>query len=472
MRRIHHSHHRSKIQKIASLVLVAIVLTIVTPVLAAYLGPDRIKDVQQTSCDVILRECQYIASKGDYRWHQVDSWSCSNESKPWLSYSNQSSGCDSNSVGDKYWSKSESTDIVSVTYPPATITGVLQNCTSKNGWCTTASQLSLSGNEPVSGYRIIGLEGTRNGQGFACPGSTCAVALQEGNNSFNYWALSSWTDTSLMGTLSAKVDTVKPTISGTVTATSGLNGWFTSPVVFNGSASDATPGSGLAAFTCTLDGIALASCASITINSEGSHSLAFTARDNAGQTNTLTQNASIDLQAPILNISLAGTSSSNPAWYTSAQLNGSASDTSSGSGLFALEYRLDQENWATFPESGELILSDGKHTVEVRAIDNAGLTTSSSKTFSLDSNPPSIAIDPAGRRGADNWYVSNLSITASASDETSGISGLEYSLDNDSWLPYTDALHLTDGIHEISFWATDEAGLASQVNETYQIDTA
>ncbi len=469
--RNHHSQHRSKIQKIASLVLLAIALTIVTPVLAAYLGPDRTRTVQQTTCDVILRECQYIASKGDYRWHQVDSWSCSNESKPWLSYSNQSSGCDSSSKGDKTWSKKETVDDVLFTHPSATISGVLQNCTLKNGWCTTAPQLSLTGNEPVSGYRIIGLEGTLNGQGFACPGATCAVALLEGNNSFNYWALSSWTDTSVMGTLSAKVDTVKPTISGTITATSGWNGWFTSPVIFNGSASDSNPGSGLAAFTCTLDGIALASCASITINSEGPHSLAFTARDNAGQTNTFTQNASIDLQAPALNSSLAGTSGSNPAWYTSALLNGSASDTSSGSGLFALEYRLDQGSWATFPESGELTLPDGRHTVEVRATDNAGLTTSSSKAFSVDGNPPSIAIDPAGNRGANNWYVSDLSLTASASDETSGIGGLEYSLNNDSWLPYTGSLNLTDGIHEISFWATDEAGLAAQVNQTYQIDT-
>ena len=105
--RNHHSQHRSKIQKIASLVLLAITLTIVTPVLAAYLGPDRTRTVPQPSCDVILRECQYIASKGDYRMHQVDSWSCSNESKPWLSYSNQSSGCDSSSVGDKSWSKKE-----------------------------------------------------------------------------------------------------------------------------------------------------------------------------------------------------------------------------------------------------------------------------------------------------------------------------------------------------------------------------
>ena len=70
--RTHHSQHRSKIQKLASLILVVIVLTIVTPVLADYLGPHRTRTVQQKSCAVILNECQYVAAKGDYRWHQVD----------------------------------------------------------------------------------------------------------------------------------------------------------------------------------------------------------------------------------------------------------------------------------------------------------------------------------------------------------------------------------------------------------------
>jgi hypothetical protein len=51
------------------------------------------------------------------------------------------------------------------------------------------------------------------------------------------------------------------------------------------------------------------------------------------------------------------------------------------------------------------------------------------------------------------------------------LSGLEYSLDDGAWLPYTSTLDLPDGIHDISFWAVDEAGLVSQINKTYQIDT-
>ena len=157
--RTQHSHHRSKIQKIACLFILAIALAVVTPVLAAYLGPNRTRTVQQTSCDVILYQCQYIASKGVYRDHQINSWSCSNESKPWLSYPSKSSGCDSGSVGDKHWEKKDTVDTVTITYPEATVSGVLQNCSLNNGWCTTAPQLAISGSEPVSGYSILGIEG-------------------------------------------------------------------------------------------------------------------------------------------------------------------------------------------------------------------------------------------------------------------------------------------------------------------------
>ena len=124
-----------------------------------------------------------------------------------------------------------------------------------------------------------------------------------------------------------------------------------------------------------------------------------------------------------------------------------------------------------FPPSGELALPDGRHTVEVRATDKAGLSASSQKTYSLDTIPPAIAIDPAGTPGANNWYITDLKLNASASDETSGLAGLEYSLDNDAWRPYTASIGLTDGIHQIGFWATDEAGLVTQVNQTYHIDT-
>src|SRR5687768_13438244 len=367
---------RIKRKTILYAVLVIFILGIATPALAAYLGPNRVVTETTSACKVILYECRYVPTRDEYRYKRVDNWSCPSENDPWEDHSSEGdpTGCHSGTVGDQYWAKEQTTQEVTNTYPEASITGSLQNCTLQNGWCVTTPRLSLSGSEPVSGYNIIAIEGSLNGQTFACANSICSVPLNEGSNNFAYWALSSWGDSSLMGTLNTKVDSQPPTITGTFSGTTGSNGWYLNPVSFNGTASDTT--SGLASFTCTLDGASLGSCTSITVNSEGTHTLVLTARDNAGNNRTVTQNTSLDTQNPVLNASLNGTLGSNN-WYTNAVLNASASDPSPGSGLSTFEYNLDNSSWLTFPASGALALPEGKHGIEVLAKDKAGRTVSS-----------------------------------------------------------------------------------------------
>jgi predicted TIM-barrel enzyme len=413
-------------------------------------------------------ECQYVPAKGDYRYHMVNSWSCSNESKPWQQYpGSEPRACTASTTGDKYWERDEG-QTITVTYPPATISATLQNCTLNNGWCSTTPHLSLIGSEPVSDYSILAIEGTRNGQAFACSGSTCNVPLIEGNNSFNFWAFSSFADTSLMGTLSAKVDSHQPAINGTLTGTAGLNNWYTGPVTLNSSATDAT--SGVASFNCTLDGAPLPSCSSITVNGDGLHTITLTARDQAGNTRVLTQNASIDSQSPSLDASISGSRSSNN-WYTAATLSGSASDPSPGSGLSAFEYNLDDGDWTAFPSSGILTLPEGSHTINLRGIDLAGHTVTSSRSFRLDRSVPVLTVSPSGTLGNDRWYVTPPSISATALDEISGIKVLEYAIDTTSWTDYSAPIVLDDGVHTVSFWAEDQAGHVTQADETYKVDS-
>ena len=451
-------------------VITILTLGIVTPVLAAYLGPNRVVTGATSVCKVVLYECQFVPSKDEWRYKKVDDWSCSNEDKPWLGIPSDpsSQGCFAATAGDSFWSREETLQEATITYPPATINSSLQNCTLNNGWCNTAPVLSLNGVEPVAAHNILAIEGTLNGQTFACAGTTCSISLSEGNNSFTYWALSSWGDTSEMGSLSTKVDSKLPNITGTLSGTSGSNGWYLSPVSFNSSASDGT--SGLASFTCTLDGVALPSCNSINVNTAGAHSLVLTARDNAGNTQLLNQTTTVDLHNPSLTASIVGMMGSSN-WYNSASLNASASDPSPGSGLAAFQYKQDSSSWVSFPASGELALPEGKHTIDIRATDIAGRTVTSSKSFWLDSRAPELLLNPTGAMGENNWYTSSPSLSAAASDNTSGLDTLEYSLDGGAWTPYSSPLVLSDGTRVLAFWAQDVSGLVTQVNRTYQVDT-
>jgi hypothetical protein len=445
-------------------------LTVATPVLAEYLGPNRTVTETSSVCKIILRECQFVADKNEWRYKSEASWSCSLESKPWQDYSNNSRPCNDtlHTNGYQYWEREDVPQTETNTYPPATITGSIQNCTLRNGWCITPPQLSLTGVEPVAGHSIIAIEGTLNGQPFACTNSTCSVPLSQGNNDFTYWALSSFLDSSEMGTFTAKVDSLLPNINASLSGTTGLNGWYLGPVTLNSSAADAT--SGLASFTCTRDGSALGSCNNITVSGDGPHTTVLTARDNAGHTRTLTQNTSIDSQNPMLNASLNGTLGSNN-WYTNADLNVSASDPTPGSGLSVIQYNFDGGGWSAFPASGTLELTDGQHTVNVRAVDKAGRTVSSSTSFSLDTAAPDASLEATGMLGLNNWYVTDPALIASATDETSGLALLDFSIDNGGWTAYTALINLSDGVHNVSIWAEDQAGLVKEIDQTYQVDT-
>lgn len=460
---------RIKLSTILGLVSIVIALTSVTPALADFLGPDRTRTELVSSCQINLLQCQYVEAKDSWNYKVVSDWLCSNESKPWQSYPNSPSrDCSSAASGEKYWERDESWNEVTQTYPEATVRDTLKNCVLNHGWCTTPAQLNLIGIEPVSNYKIISIEGFLNGQNFACIGAKCIIPLPEGDNKFTFWALSSWGDSSVKGTLRAKVDSQLPEINGTLNGPAGSNGWFLGPVSFDGTASDAT--SGVSTFTCTLDGVLLDSCTSINVNSEGPHTLVASASDNAGHTNLLTQSLSIDTQPPALSASIQGTLGTN-SWYNEARLLASATDPTPGSGISAIEYDLDNTGWTAFPDNGVLNLPDGKHDVSIRTVDTAGHSASAEKSFWLDSAPPAIAIDPRGTLGLNNWYVTSIDVSAEASDNTSGVEMFEYALNGSAWSPYTAPLILADGSHSVSFWAQDKAGLVKQVDQNYHIDT-
>lgn len=158
-------------------------LAIATPVLADYLGPDRVT----TENHVETFDYGVWAEGGEGCFSQngnpSDCIICHWEGSP-------GRACGSATYSYRLGSRSEVVT-TTITHPPATISGALQNCTLQNGWCVTAPQLILNSREPLSGYSIIAIEGALNGEVFACADTSCSVPLNEGNNDFAYWAISS-----------------------------------------------------------------------------------------------------------------------------------------------------------------------------------------------------------------------------------------------------------------------------------------
>jgi hypothetical protein len=386
-----------------------------------YSGPNRTVTEPVIVCKIVLWECQYVPAKGDWRYHQVRDWSCSNESKPWLDKPSQPSGCfPPNSANpappDQYWTREESVQNISVTYPPAEISAQpLCGLAGQNGWCRGGAGLQLTGYEPVAGEHITGIEWTLNGETFAVQNSaSVTIPALEGQSNFQYWAHSSFPDTSLLGTSTLYLDSQPPQVTtSSLAGTPGENGWYVSDVNISVSFADPSPGSGLDALTYILSGGAAQPFASPLTLTDGEHEVLIRAFDLAGNLSELSQTVKVDTIPPQLEDNLAGTLFDG--WYAkTAILSASASDA--GSGLAGLDVSLDGGAWT--PYESPLTIGDGLHQAVFRARDVAGnLTVSAPLPFKVDARGPRIDLP-------ENWNIWDIAAFA-VRDGESGLAQVE-----------------------------------------------
>jgi hypothetical protein len=128
--------------------------------------------------------------------------------------------------------------------------------------------------------------------------------------------------------------------------------------------------------------------------------------------------------------------------------------------------------WEDGPESavelrGSAGIREGKHSVTVRAVDNAG--NESKATFGViwaDLTPPvlSVFLNPTTPNTTRGGYTNTCTITALAEDAGgSGLDGIACRVDGYSGSRYTGPITVTGhGSHQYSFTAVDAAGNESQ----------
>jgi hypothetical protein len=289
--------------------------------------------------------------------------------------------------------------------------------------------------------------------------------LPEGTGTVSYLVTSAIGLTA-SGSQAFQHDSVVPQIDGSFSGSTGTNGWYVSNVTLSASADDST--SGIAAFEYSLDGEPWSPYTSPLTLYDGIHTVDLRAIDDAGNQSETTQTISIDTITPTLDLSLTGTPGNN-GWYKSnVAVTATAGD--SVSGLASLEYDFDGEGWTAY--NGTLTFPDGAHSLSVRAMDAAGNVTQTDQQINVDTLMPLINLSVNGTAGANGWYISDVQVNASSSDHGSGLASFEYSLDNDTWTPYTIPLTYSEGRYSLKFRASDQAGNVTTTSaQTYFIDT-
>ncbi|GAM10888.1 bacillopeptidase F precursor [Geobacter sp. OR-1] len=286
---------------------------------------------------------------------------------------------------------------------------------------------------------------------------TCTIAANQGGDA-NYLAASQATQSFTVGKgTQTIVFGVAPTVivgsTGTVTATGGAS---TSPVLFSSMTPSVCSVAG-ATFTAITTGTCI-----IAANQAGDSS--YNAASQATQNITVAYSTT----APTLTVStLADSSVTNNATLnvsgTATAINGITSVTVNGTAV-----TLAQDN--SF--STAVTLQQGKNTIATVATDNAGLTTTDSRSITLDTTSPVTTITSP----ADNSTLAAASVTITGTVDKSATvqatvnSGSPQSAAMDG-NTFTIIVNLADGSNTITVSATDLAGNSASIKRTVVSDT-
>ena len=270
-----------------------------------------------------------------------------------------------------------------------------------------------------------------------------------------------------------RVDTIDPTITITAPAPGFYSDSFDVRVDWEGSDS----GSGILGYQYRIDGQGWSSISDaltyiFTTVVNGNHTVDVRAIDLAGNDFETSVTFNVDTVPPILTITgpMEGLNTNS----TTVSVFWSGSDATSG--IKGYQYKIDTGSYSalslglTHDFAG---LTDGPHTVYIKAFDNADNSETAVFHCIVDTVVPTLAIS----HPTEGWFTGSTAVTAfwNGSDATSGIMGYAYSLDGASWTGTGMGLSHTftglgEGSHTVTVLVTDYALNYNIVSVTFTVD--
>jgi hypothetical protein len=280
------------------------------------------------------------------------------------------------------------------------------------------------------------------------PGSYTVTATAPNAGPSGHDKVVSWAITILTPAIPGDTNAPTTTITLNPSTPNGTNDWYTCDVNVTLTATD-NGGSGVKEIHYILNGGAevIVSAATVTFSivADGNHTLDYWAVDNAdNEEDTQTATIKIDKTAPVVTITVP------------ADGNFYRTDTLPGLAYSVVDlnpYTVDVNGWST---------DEGEHTVTVKATDEAGNVGSASVTYTVDNTPPVTEIALSGLAGNNGWYRSDVNVTLTATDTSSGVQEIHYILDGGTEIVVPDSttalLIAAEGVHTLEYWAVDNVG--------------
>ncbi len=296
-----------------------------------------------------------------------------------------------------------------------------------------------------------------------------------------------WT---LLGEAASVSGVPAPSISGNVNS----YGWSSQPVTLTFNTQGSWTG---ASIMYKVDAGSWTAGTSVTIpapangSNDGVHTVQYYAVSGSNDSATQSCTVQIDSQAPTTTATNAPT-----GWVKSSSVtvNLQATDTGSGvatdwyptgtyndgtDGTLPLYqwgpmtwYSVDSGAWTEGTQP--TVSGDGVHTISFYSTDNAGnKETAKNVTVEIDATAPTLTASGLQTSTDSGWRNSDQTVTLTPNDAGSGVAATYYTIDGGATQTYTAPFSVSGaGSHTVTYWATDSAGNASQLQSGYvNIDT-
>jgi len=292
-----------------------------------------------------------------------------------------------------------------------------------NGWYVSDVEVTLSATDGGSGvestwYKLDDSSWQEYTEGF--------TVSTDGLHTLLYNSTDKVGNTETTNEVELKIDQTPPVTTSVIdpSTPNGENGWYVTSVEVTLSATDG--GSGVVSTWYKIDtGYMQLYSAPFTVEEVGEHIVLFYSIDSAGNQETeKSVTFKID-QTPPVTTSVIDPSTPNGenGWYvTSVEVTLSATDTTSG--VDETRYKLNDGSWTTY--TAPFTITDDEYTLEFYSVDYAGNEeTVKSVNFKIDQTAPTIDLT-VEKTGLVKWLL-----TATVSDETSGVAKVEFYLDDE-----------------------------------------
>jgi hypothetical protein len=294
-----------------------------------------------------------------------------------------------------------------------TVTLSLARDPDHNGWYNHPVGYSATATDGTSGVDGCDAPSTYNGPDSGSASVSLSCTDQAGNTGSD--------------SKTFQYDATAPTLSLALARAADHNGWFNHAVGYGvASSSDATSGIDACDPDATYNG-----------PDSGSATVARSCVDKAGNTASATIGFKYDATAPSLAVALARSADHN-GWYNHAVDYGVSAKSDATSGIDGCDANATYSG----PDTGSASVSRS-------CTDVAGNTASNSVSFQYDSTAPAVTLSPDRPADHNGWYNHALTLTADATDATSG---------KDTCQPALVYIGPDDGSASITRTCTDNAG--------------